>query len=72
MPAIPMAESKPPIVVGIRQINKAINTVMVMGVPCPATSTLNWEKGSNVMHTTKNMMVKLESKILKAISLGGF
>ena len=33
MPAIPIAESKPPIVVGIRHTSSAISTVMVIGVP---------------------------------------
>ncbi|MOA13334.1 hypothetical protein D3C78_1333830 [compost metagenome] len=32
IPAIPMAESKPPIVVGIRQTNNEIKAVMVIGV----------------------------------------
>ncbi len=33
MPAMPMAESRPPMVVGIRQTSSATSTVMVMGVP---------------------------------------
>ena len=36
MPAMPMAESSPPIVVGIRQTSSATSTVTVIGVPCPA------------------------------------
>ena len=40
MPAMPMAESSPPIVVGIRQTSSATSTVTVIGVPCPAASTL--------------------------------
>ena len=40
MPAMPMADSKPPIVVGIRQTSSATSTVTVIGVPCPAASTL--------------------------------
>ena len=40
MPAMPMAESSPPIVVGIRQTSSATSTVTVTGVPCPAASTL--------------------------------
>ncbi|MNY19751.1 hypothetical protein D3C86_1531980 [compost metagenome] len=31
MPAIPMAESKPPMVVGMRQTNNAIKEAMVIG-----------------------------------------
>ena len=38
MPAMPMAESSPPMVVGIRQTSSATSTVMVIGVPCPAAS----------------------------------
>ena len=36
MPAMPMAESRPPIVVGIRQTSRATSTVTVIGVPWPA------------------------------------
>jgi len=32
MPAMPMAESKPPIVVGMRHTNKAINEAILIGV----------------------------------------
>ncbi|MNK97511.1 hypothetical protein D3C87_1178480 [compost metagenome] len=31
IPAIPIAESKPPIVVGIKQTNKAMKAAIVMG-----------------------------------------
>ena len=34
MPAMPIAESRPPIVVGIRQTSSATSTVRVTGVPC--------------------------------------
>ena len=40
MPAMPMAESSPPIVVGIRQTSSATSTVTVTGVPWPAAWTL--------------------------------
>ena len=40
MPAMPMAESSPPMVVGIRQTSSATRTVIVIGVPCPAACTL--------------------------------
>ena len=33
MPAMPMAESKPPIVVGIRQTSSEISTKTVCGAP---------------------------------------
>ena len=40
MPAMPMAESSPPIVVGMRQTSSATSTVTVTGAPCPAARTL--------------------------------
>ena len=39
MPAIPMADSSAPIVVGMRQTRSATSTVTVTGVPFPADST---------------------------------
>ena len=40
MPAMPIAESSAPIVVGIRHTSRATRTVTVTGVPCPAAPTL--------------------------------
>ncbi len=40
MPAMPMAESRPPMVVGMRQMSRATITVMVTGDPCPVARTL--------------------------------
>ena len=40
MPAMPIADSSPPIVVGIRQTSSATSTVTVTGVPWPAAATL--------------------------------
>ena len=40
MPAMPMAESRPPMVVGIRQTSKEISTVTVGAVPVPLEATL--------------------------------
>jgi len=40
MPAMPIAESRPPMVVGIRQTSSATSTVIVIGVPWPAEATL--------------------------------
>ena len=39
MPAMPIAESSPPIVVGIRQTSSATSTVIVTGAPAPADVT---------------------------------
>ena len=40
MPAMPMADSRPPMVVGIRHTSSATSTVIVIGVPWPAAATL--------------------------------
>ena len=48
MPAIPIADSSAPIVVGARQTKSAISTVRLMGRPCPEDWTANCEKGSKV------------------------
>ena len=72
MPAMPMAESSPPIVVGIRQTNRATSTVTVMGVPRPAASTLKSENGSRVTQTNRKMIVMPANRMSRAISLGVF
>ena len=72
MPATPIAESKPPMVVGIRQTSSAISTVTVTGEPCPLARTLKMEKGSRVAVAIKNVSVSATSKIVSAISLGLF
>ena len=72
MPATPMAESRPAMVVGIRQTSRATSTVMDTGEPAPATSTLNREKGSRVTVTHRKMMVRATSRMVRAISLGVF
>ena len=40
IPAIRIADSSPPIVVGMRQTSSAVRMVMVTGMPCPAACTL--------------------------------
>ena len=40
MPAMPMAESSPPMVVGARHTKRATSTVTVTTVPAPDTNTL--------------------------------
>jgi hypothetical protein len=72
MPATPIAESRPAMVVGIRQTSSAISTVMLIGVPDPATSTLNIEKGSKVTTTPRKTMVSATSRMVRAISFGVF
>src|SRR6266540_520030 len=48
IPAIPIADSRAPIVVGMRQTSRATRTVTVTGFPCPACCTLYEEKGNSV------------------------
>ncbi len=45
MPAMPMADSSPPMVVGARQTKSAASTVTVMTAPWPAWSTAKAEYG---------------------------
>ena len=39
MPAIPIADSSPPIVVGMRHTSSATKAVIVIGTPRPASAT---------------------------------
>ncbi len=70
MPAMPMADKSPPMVVGARQTKRAAKTVMLMASPLPAWATPNREKGSSVAHTSRKMMVSAARRMLSAISLG--
>ena len=70
MPATPIADSRPPMVVGIRHTSSATSTVIVTGAPVPATSTEYIENGSNVAVTTRKMIVSVTSRIVSAISFG--
>ena len=66
MPAIPMAGSKPPIVVGIKQTSKATRVITSSLVPTKAAS------GKSVTTINKKISVKTASKIERAISFGVF
>ena len=72
MPAMPIADSSAPIVVGARHTRSATSTVIVTGCPCPACRTLYSEYGSKVAHTTRKMMVSAASRMFRAISFGVF
>ncbi len=72
MPATPMADNKPPMVVGMRQTSSATSTVIVTGAPSLATATLNSENGNKVAVASKNTRVKAISRIVSAISFGVF
>src|SRR5207245_11503484 len=69
-PAHPNAESRPPIVVGIRHTSNAISTVIVTADPAPLTCTLKTDIGYSVTHTSRNISVSATSRIVSAISLG--
>ena len=70
IPATPMADSRPPMVVGIKQTNRATSTVMVTGTPTWLACALNSEKGYSVAVASKNTSVKAISKMVSAISFG--
>ncbi len=72
MPASPIADNNPPIVVGIRHTSSATSTVIVIGLPALATSTLYTENGSSVTVANMNTSVSLTSRIISAISFGVF
>jgi hypothetical protein len=71
MPATPMADSRPPIVVGIRQTSSATSTVMLTTAPGRRLHAEH-RKGSSVTVTTRKTMVSATSRMVSAISLGVF
>ena len=70
MPAMPMADSRPPIVVGMRQTSSAISTVIVTTSPFPAAATAYAENGASVAVASRNTSVRNASRIDSAISFG--
>jgi hypothetical protein len=66
MPAMPTAQSSPPIVVGISVTKSATRKAIAMLVPEKTA------KGSSVTTTKRKMNVKPPSRISSAISLGVF
>ena len=66
IPAMPMADSRAPIVVGTRQTSSATNTVTLTGLA--ARDAI----GLRVRVTRTKTIERLASKILRAISLGVF
>src|SRR6202140_4989555 len=66
MPAIPIADSRPPIVVGMRQTSSAIST----NTDCGADEYI--ANGCRVPTARRKMMVKPASRMLSAISFGVF
>src|SRR5215471_6536731 len=72
MPAMPMAESSPPIVVGIRHTSSETSTVTVGASPVPLALTLKIANGCRLTTASKNTSVRPAITILRAISLGVF
>src|SRR5262245_5592592 len=72
MPAMPIADSSPPIVVGMRHTRSAASTVMVTGAPTPAEPTAYCENGSSVTVASRKTMVRPASRMSRAISFGVF
>src|SRR5579864_1598210 len=66
MPAMPIADSKPPIVVGMRQTSSEIRTNSDWGAPEYIAN------GSSVTTASKKMMVRRAKRMLSAISFGVF
>ena len=66
MPAMPIADKRPPIVVGIRQTSNAISTVADRSVPEYLAI------GQSVTQTIRKMMVRPDSRIERASSFGVF
>jgi hypothetical protein len=72
MPATPIADNKPPMVVGIRHTSSATNAVIATTWPAFAASTENIENGSSVAVASSITIVKATSRIVSAISFGVF
>ena len=64
MPAIPIADSSAPIVVGMSATSSAIRTVIETGLPA------NSANGRSVTTTTRKTMVRPASRMPSAISFG--
>jgi hypothetical protein len=54
MPATPMADSRPPMVVGIRHTSSAISTVALTTAAAAAMATAKAENGHSVTMTSRN------------------
>jgi hypothetical protein len=73
MPLIPIAESKPPIVVGIRHTKSAINTgTLSSDVVSPDAVSEYEAKPLSVTTASKNTIESAARTILSAISFGAY
>ena len=67
---MPIAERRPPIVVGMRQTRSAASEVSATGVPRPAAATACSENGRSVATTTRKTSVSATRRMCSAISFG--
>ena len=70
IPAMPIAESRAPIVVGIRHTRSAIRTVIVTTDPDPFMMVPKLENGIKVTHTRRKIRVSATSRMVSATSFG--
>jgi len=72
MPAMPIADSNPPIVVGMRHTSSATYTAIVGASPAPAALTLYSAYGTSVATANRKMIVRPAIRMFSAISFGVF
>ena len=72
MPAMPIADSNPPMVVGIKQTSNETRTATLGTAPAPAAATLYAANGCSVATASRKISVRPAIRILSAISLGVF
>ena len=72
MPAMPMADSSAPMVVGARHTNRATSEVSPTGFASPAWAAANELKAYSAVDTARNTRVSAMSSSSKARSLGVF
>ena len=72
MPAMPMALSSAPMVVGAKHTNSATSEAMVVGFAMPSWLAPDPPDADTAASVTKNTMVSAMSRISSAISFGVF
>ena len=72
MPAMPIADSSPPIVVGIRHTRSDTSTATLGTLPAPAEATLYAAYGWSVTTASRKISVRPAIRMFRAISLGVF
>ena len=72
IPAMPMAESNPPMVVGIRHTSSETSTATVGAVPLPTRRIAYLAYGGSVATANRKISVKPAIRMFRAISFGVF